>query len=140
MDHTHYARWLPVHLRDMVQLEHRHPSVYTQFMLGHFTVEKSSHRFSSITLDHNHEQLNQLIKGDGGAVGLTENPSALLRWMVAGPEIARAINEFDTTHHKYDTKHHGQSNTVQEEFKDNVKEMVNLLKEMENPFLMKGHI
>lgn len=31
-----------------------------------------------------------IIKGNGGAVGLTEILTALRRWMVAGPEIARA--------------------------------------------------
>ena len=30
----------------------------------------------------------------GGAVDLTEKPVALLRWMVAGPEMARVVNEF----------------------------------------------
>ena len=30
----------------------------------------------------------------GGAVGLTEKPAALLRWLVAGPEMARVVNEF----------------------------------------------
>ena len=27
LDHTHYARWLPVHLRDMVSLAEKHPDV-----------------------------------------------------------------------------------------------------------------
>ena len=27
MDHTNYARWLPVHVRDMVQLSEKHPTV-----------------------------------------------------------------------------------------------------------------
>ena len=27
LDHTHYARWIPVHLRDMVNLEKKHPTV-----------------------------------------------------------------------------------------------------------------
>ena len=27
LDHTHYARWLPVHLRDMVGLAEKHPDV-----------------------------------------------------------------------------------------------------------------
>ena len=30
----------------------------------------------------------------GGAVSLTKKQVALLRWMVAGPEMARVINEF----------------------------------------------
>ena len=51
-------------------------------------VNKTSKNFSSIPIDHAHKQNNALVKGEGGAVGLTENPSALRRWMVSGPEIA----------------------------------------------------
>ena len=32
-------------------------------------------------------------KGGRGAVNLTDNPSALWRWMITGPEIARIIKE-----------------------------------------------
>ena len=31
------------------------------------------------------------MKGSGGAVGLTENPSAFRKWMVAGPEQAQLL-------------------------------------------------
>jgi len=41
------------------------------------------------------EQNNKLVKGSGGAVGLTENPKAFKRWMVAGPEQARLLIEFE---------------------------------------------
>jgi len=34
-------------------------------------------------------------KKDGGAVGLTDNPTTLRRWMIAGPETARLIGEFE---------------------------------------------
>jgi len=51
--------------------------------------------FSALPIDQAHEQNNALIKGDGGAVGLTENPSALHRWMVAGPEVSRVVEEFE---------------------------------------------
>lgn len=53
--------------------------------------------FSSIPIDQAHEQNNACIKGDGGAVGLTDNPSALRRWMVAGPEVARVKNSMTGT-------------------------------------------
>ena len=43
-----------------------------------------------------HEQNNAAIKGDGGAVGLTQSPDGLRRWMVAGPEIVRMTAEFET--------------------------------------------
>jgi len=60
-----------------------------QFQGGKFTVNKSNRPFSAIALDQAHEQLNALVKGVGGAVGLMEKPDALLRWMAAGPQMAR---------------------------------------------------
>ena len=43
------------------------------------TSNMSSKRFSAIAIDQAHEQNHAIVKGDGGAVGLTENPSALRR-------------------------------------------------------------
>ena len=93
--HTHYARWIPVHLRDMVALPMKHPGVAREFRAGNFTVRKTKNVFSSIPIDQAHEQNNALLKGDGGAVGVTDNRSALLHWMVAGPEVARAIESYE---------------------------------------------
>lgn len=56
LDHVHCARWLPVHILDMVQLKDTHPEVFEEFMKGNFVVHRSSHRFSSIALDQSHEQ------------------------------------------------------------------------------------
>ncbi|KAG7160899.1 hypothetical protein Hamer_G007673 [Homarus americanus] len=61
-------------------------------------MQKTRKVFSSIPTDQAHEQNNACIKGDGGAVGLTNNPSALRRWMVSGPEVARVIEEFKDEH------------------------------------------
>lgn len=87
-NNTNYVRWLPVHLRDMLTLESRHPEVAHEFMKDNFVVHKTKHEFSALALDQAHEQANALIKGDGGAIRLTENPSALRRWMVPGPEVS----------------------------------------------------
>ncbi len=138
MDRTHYSRWVPVHIRDMTQLENTHPSVYRQFVQGNFTVQKTARAFSSMALDQNHEQLNEVIKGDGGAVGLTENPAALLRWMIAGPEIARLVNEFDEHCVGNSAKHHEQSVGVQAEFRKDVFELTGVVQDMGNPFLDDG--
>lgn len=97
LDHTHYARWIPIHLRDMISLQDCHFNVNEAFMRGKFTVKKTRHAFSVIAIDQAHEQNNAAVKGDGGAVGLTEKPTALHCWMVAGPEMARMINEFEFT-------------------------------------------
>ena len=55
----------------------------------------SIQKFSAIPIDYKHEQNNKKVKGDGGAIGLTENSSELLRWMVCGPEVARVVGEFE---------------------------------------------
>jgi len=40
--------------------------------------------------------MNKMVKGSDGAVGLTENPSAFDKWMMAGPEEARLLNAFES--------------------------------------------
>ena len=107
LDRTNYSRWLPVHIRDMVELPNKHPHVYKEFSTsgGKFTVQKTTNTFSSIPLDQAHEQNNELIKGDCGIIGITENPGALLKWMVAGPELARVVKEFESTVEEVNTDH-----------------------------------
>lgn len=138
MDQCNYSRWVPVHIRDMLALPLKHPNVYQQFLLGKFVVQKSKHLFSLIALDHNHEQQNEMIKGEGGAVGLTEDPAALRRWMIAGPEVARVVTEFEETFIKSnteDTRHHEQIPGVQSSFAKDVRALVDTIEAMGNPFL-----
>ena len=66
----------------MMSLKQFHPDVNTEFLKGKFVVKKSKRTFSVIAIDQAHEQNNASVKGDGGAVGFTENPAALRRWMV----------------------------------------------------------
>jgi len=68
MNRTHYARWVPVHIRDMVELQHNNPGVFQEFSRGRFTVNKTNRSFSAIAIDHAHEQMNATVKGDGGAI------------------------------------------------------------------------
>jgi hypothetical protein len=58
-------------------LEQTHPTLYKQFKCGNFTVCKTRNKFSCIPIDQVHEQLNAQIKGDGSAIGITENDAAL---------------------------------------------------------------
>ena len=138
LDHTHYARWLPVHLRDMVSLAEKHPDVAVKFNAGHFTEKKTTCAFSAMSIDQAHEQNNAYVKGDGGAVGLTENPSALRRWMVAGPEVARVISEFETSwqrsRKRENANHHEQTDSVQMKFVQDVRALTSAIEEIGNPF------
>ena len=140
MDHVHYAGWVPVHVRDMTTLHQRCPDVYEQFMCGAFTSNKTGHSFSAIGLDQAHEHLNARMKGDGGAIGLTENPGALRRWMVAGPQLSAIIAEFEEQFdpndgNDADDKHHEQTHSSQKSFFEDVCGLVSTLKELGNPFL-----
>lgn len=139
LDHTNYARWLPIHIRDMALLKTMHPEVSVEFRQGHFTVKKTSRSFSAIALDQAHEQNNASIKGDGGAVGLTQSPDGLRRWMVAGPEIVRMTAEFErcleTKHSHLETRHHEQRKSTQVTFGNHVSKLVEVMEEMGNPFL-----
>ena len=49
-----------------------------------------------MAIDQAHEQNNAVIKGDGGAIGVREDPSALRRWMVARPEISPLVANYET--------------------------------------------
>ena len=79
----------------MVLLKHTAPAVDAQFQEGHFVVNKTGKLFFKIPTDQTHEQNNASVKGEGGAVGLTENETALRRWIVGGPEVARLVQEFE---------------------------------------------
>ena len=94
-NNVNYTRWLPVRLKDMISLEQQHPEVAREFHKGNFVVHKSRRELSAIAINQAHEQNNAVIKGDGGAVGLTEDPGALQRWMVAGSELSRLIAGYE---------------------------------------------
>lgn len=130
-DQTNYARWIPVHIRDMLLLKDLHPQIHQEFLAGNFTISKSGKKFSAMSIDQAHEQLNALIKGDGGAIGLTENEGALCRWTVAGPEIVRMLSEFegDLFDTAKDIRHHEQSESSQLRYK---KDLTSLLDVLEN--------
>ena len=122
----------------MVALEDKHPDVVAEFLAGNFTVKNTTHAFSGLAIDQAHEQNNTSVKGDGGAVGLTENPAALRRWMVSGPEMARVFAEFQATAETQtkntDFRHHEQTKHTQMAFARDVKSLSGVMIEMWNPF------
>ena len=62
LDQTNYARWFSVHIRDMCELPVQHQDVFQKFCDGSFAVHKTERPFSSIALDHAHEQLNSELQ------------------------------------------------------------------------------
>ena len=143
LDHTHYSRWLSVHIRDMTSLSVNHPNIHAEFRAGEFVVHKTRNKFSAMAIDQCHEQNNGAVKGSGGAVGLTANPAALRRWTVAGPEVARLVAEFEEDQvdggpgakQNMECLHHEQQPRVQSVFLKDVQSLTIVLQDMGNPFL-----
>jgi len=137
LDHVHYPRWLSIHVRDMTTLSQHCPDVYDHFMLGAFTSNVTENRFSSIQLVQAHEHLNAQVKGDGSAIGLTENPGALHTWMVAGPQLSTIIAESEERFGlddggEADGQHHEQSHSYHKSLFEGVYSLVATFEELGN--------
>ena len=91
-------------------------------------------------LDQVHEQNNKVIKGAGGASALLnrEVDSALLRWEVCSPELARVILEFEESLDKNEsfaasyTSHHEDNCSFNNRFSSDVNRLVKSI--VVNPF------
>ena len=88
LDHIHYSRWQPVHIRDMLLLAYKHPGVLAEFCAGKFVVHKTSNKFSAIAINHCHEQNNGIVKDSGGAIGLTNSSRTLSKTSVGTEETS----------------------------------------------------
>ena len=131
LDHHNYAWWIPIHIHDMESLD---ALIHQEFEeCCHWVVQKTTNRFSSIPIDQAHEQNNALVKGSGGAVGLTENPSAFRKWMTVGPEQARLMKEFEREFIPEVVnrqKHHEEGFCSQRAFKEQANNLVQSINEM----------
>ena len=96
----------------------------TSCVVHAFTSNNTGNLYSAICLDHAHEQMNAQVKGDGGAIGLAEDPGALRRWMVTGPHLSIVITEYertiDNSHVGTNQKHHEHSRTQQQAFWESI--------------------
>ena len=134
-DHYNYARWVPIHIRDMLSL----PDSIQENFMRYWVVSKTKNRFSSIPIDQMHEQENAKVKGIGGVIGLTENPITLRRWMICGPELPRCISQFENQILSESTDpqkflHHEEGLAVQKSFKQHTERLIEAIKGFGNPF------
>ena len=70
LNHFNYARWLSLHVDDLLKLVYKCSDIYKEFCNGHFVISKIESPFSSIAIDQAREQNNAIIRRVGGAVGL----------------------------------------------------------------------
>ena len=87
-------------------------STEAQYREGLFVVHKTRNQFSGLALDQAYEKNNALVKSDGGAAGLTENPGVLRFCIVASPEMSQLSRDFVQKCHNYPEKCHDYPKTV----------------------------
>ena len=135
LDHTHYARNLPVHLRDMMTLKVQHPAVYEEFKCGRFVGQKTRRAFSSIPRDQMHEQLIDWLKNHAGVIENLDDPTTVRREQVVRPEMARLVREFEGSKEADDQMHHEQYQKFQLDFQSDVLSLVDAFEQLGSPFL-----
>ena len=104
-----------------------HPGTYRYFSQGYFAVHKITELSSVIAFDHAHEQESAKVKGEGGTVCLTENPSALRRWMIQELEGSNNPTE--------ENDHHEQKSGTNSAFCKEVLNTLSSFQELCNPVL-----
>ena len=87
-----------------------------------------------MAVDQIHEQNNKIIKGVGGCSSILnrEDDSALIRWEICQPEIARLVSEFENTIHGGEfnkgtvesSKHHEDNRAFKKTFSSDVKSVL----------------
>ena len=82
----------------MVQLAQQNPEVHAEFRKGYLIVQKYRRKVSLMAKDQAHEQSNKILQTKGGAAGLYENHEAFMLFMLAGPDCARMVEEFEAIH------------------------------------------
>eukprot|EP00057_Strongylocentrotus_purpuratus_P010110 XP_011664584.1 PREDICTED: uncharacterized protein LOC105438459 [Strongylocentrotus purpuratus] len=116
------------------------PATVSEELQKYWVVSKTQKRFSALPIDQVHEQENAKVKGKGGAVGLTENPVAFQRWMLAGPEQARLLTEFESEYlpeedPEENFRHHEETQSNQESFRNQTAKLMKTINEYGSPFL-----
>ena len=134
-DHHNYARYAPVQLADFSYIKSERPELYNLLEKGVFTANKTNKRFSAIHLDQNHEQMNDILKHNGGIVGLTENPQALKRYLVCSPLVSELCSSFEQENINTSEKHHSESTFVQKRFQSDVTLLTDTISSYGNPFV-----
>ena len=131
-NHHLYARWVPVHIRDIEMHQKQDSGLTVEFSKGKFVAQKSLCRYSAIALDQNHEQCNKDVKGSGGAIGLFNQEPALRRWMTAHPMLSKTCKEFENDllgNRSTSVFHHEETKTFQEKFDTDVKRLVEVIED-----------
>jgi len=92
-----YARYTPVYISEMQQLETKQPEMFKFLEQGGFVVRRSNEsKFNSVPTDQALEQpINRDAKTTGRSIGFTRRKAALLQWLVTRHSTAQYSESFE---------------------------------------------
>jgi len=136
---NNYAKYTPVYVAEMRQLETQQPDAYKQLQSGAFVVRRSPKRqFNCVPTDQALEQtVNREAKSHGGIIGFTLRKGALLRWLITRHvtgSYAEAMKMMCTTASRPDIHEELGSSRMKRDASDVGKIIDALVGEYQNPF------
>lgn len=136
--HSKYASCIPIYLKDMANLEQKHPATYEQFVKGNFTVRQKQGGFNGVWTDlalektYNKEGKTTLLKG------VTLNSATREKYIKAAPvmtKVSQAVKDMANITSDIGCGHHGNSAKQVKEDARLVDQLNHLLNEaFINPF------
>ena len=93
MDRIKHRRILPVYIAEMNGMKSNAPQVWDAFEKGGIVVQKSHITFTAVGVDHVDEQVNKILKINGGLVGISNNINARDHFILTAPYIANITKE-----------------------------------------------
>ena len=81
-----------------------HPETWRELEKSNISVAKNAIPLESIGTDHACEHLNKLMKVHAGLIGITNNPNARQRFLLAAPELPCLAKKFKDQFHDVGSK------------------------------------
>ena len=98
-----FARLVPYHIGQLQQLKEDDAKTW-RILEDNFSVTRSGIPFTNLFVDQTLEQQIRALKVVGGITGITQNESALDRYLLIAPEVKRLVDEFENIHGVSHTK------------------------------------
>ena len=139
LDKFNYARWLSVHLHDLLKLKQNDPNGFKE-LEQNFVVSKSKRQFSKVHTDQAHEWNNEAVKGTLNVISLLDSPRTLTRWMLSSGQFERMIDDFEQSLPRYRSSkdaHHADNQSTNDKFLKDVASLRDIFLESGNPFSVK---
>ena len=133
-----YARLVPYHIVQLQQLKEDDVETWSS-LEENFSVIRSGIPFTNLFVDQTLEQQIRGLKVAGGITGITQNKSALDRYLLIAPETKRIVDEFQASHdarHRKKRMHHQLTGSMASRVQQYAAKIYNGIRKhcVENPF------